>query len=1218
MKKTNKKIGKYLIAPIISLFTLVTIGASVGFSPSGSLGSLGNSVAKAKVETAETFNSLKSDDIKVEFGNSFSAAIVDKKLFMWGNNANGQLGIDSTTNQTKPVYVDVDGDKNPKNDNVTDVFLGGSHTLAFSSSNIYVWGLNSSGQLGLGTNEYLYTTPQKLDTSAIGSPVKAALGENHTIVSTIYGLCGWGSNSSGQLGIGNVSDKNAPYPILTGLPDTPTEISAGKEFTTVIASNGLYTWGNNDKGQLGLGDDNMRMTPTQVLMRGSLLKISSGWYHSSIVTDEGFFTWGANNYGQLGLNDTVQRNNPTWVSTSELPKEISLGVTHSSMILSSDLYTWGSNGSGQLGIGSTSQKNTPTKVSITGTPSKVSLGNEQSSVVTSNGLSTTGMNNFGQLGLGNTTNKTSFTLIDHSSNLHKELNILDLTAITDSDKLKEKTVAQVDDAHLINLIKINNSRLFDKYTSDSVITVKNIVKEASYKDGNELFGKIKLTFNNDKQSNWLGPQNINGVKFAIGNIDKEITITKLTKSDTSNSKIIVKTSYDKTLSVDDLIEQIGIEGGTPNRSILDKLIDFKEFPSSMKVTKVKFKPTTPRTDVLLLDLTVDSYIETGTSGETITVTKDTEYLNIKIQGLRIPEQTVIKINIDKDAQSQITSSKIWNLIDATPKNKIDFQKALSEYFDFSTYPDEATFELLNVNNDKKGGKLHFDIKPDRWIDENKVKQIKTGELFRYELNDLKPSLETEVDYITSYDKNTSAEELVKDILKIENKQEIQYNDIKTHPISSYINFFSYPIETNITFSEVIAHPSTGEVTFDITIPRYVNADGDVEENELTLSYTLNVDIIPDESIVEYATDYSKINTPQKLTENLKISEGTPVSDESKNLLKEFIDFKTFPNTFGLETTYVRGDNTKGTLEIGLTSDSWFDSDKFLKKGEKLFEYKFKNLNKQTKISSIQIQSPTKFPKGLQPNNFKNYLGDISSSTHQERLNQFVKFDTFPEGTTFTAIASDPNPTTGKVGLTVSASQFYDGQGYKHDASKTFDEVFITIPMVNDSSKVVERARIPKNLKAENIADFILKNEKSSNKDGESKTVVNVENLDKIFKLKELFPVLETAPDLLKDSSITPDYISEDTQFKITDNKISIDGKTVTFFLEANQIWDESGFFVKMPPEEWSSFKVELQFPGANATWVIIGSSIGAAAVLMLVIIALCNKAKFKALITNKF
>ncbi|MGL4950541.1 MAG: RCC1-like domain-containing protein, partial [Mycoplasma sp.] len=129
MKKTNKKIGKYLIAPIVSLFTLVTIGASVGFSPSGSLGSLGNTVAKAKTKTAEGFSVLKGDDVKFEMGEGHSAAVFDGKLFAWGQNDKGQLGIGNTTNQNKPVYVDVDGDKNPNNDNVTEVSLG-----AFSSA----------------------------------------------------------------------------------------------------------------------------------------------------------------------------------------------------------------------------------------------------------------------------------------------------------------------------------------------------------------------------------------------------------------------------------------------------------------------------------------------------------------------------------------------------------------------------------------------------------------------------------------------------------------------------------------------------------------------------------------------------------------------------------------------------------------------------------------------------------------------------------------------------------------------------------------------------------------------------------------------------------------------------------------------------------------------------------------------------------------------------
>ncbi|MGL4950799.1 MAG: hypothetical protein ACRC4M_03135, partial [Mycoplasma sp.] len=187
--------------------------------------------------------------------------------------------------------------------------------------------------------------------------------------------------------------------------------------------------------------------------------------------------------------------------------------------------------------------------------------------------------------------------------------------------------------------------------------------------------------------------------------------------------------------------------------------------------------------------------------------------------------------------------------------------------------------------------------------------------------------------------------------------------------------------------------------------------------------------------------------------------------------------------------------------------------------------------------------------------------------------------------------------------------YYDETGYLQTNDllpKTF-ETTINLSQVSAPSRIVERSKIPSGLEPETLSNFILKKESP-----ESELEVNVENLNKLFKINELFPMLATVPELLKET------IVEDTSFRITDNALSIDGKKVTFFLEANQIWNNSGFFERMPEDSWASFRVEFEFPGANATWVIIGSSIGGAALLFLVILSLCNKAKFKALITNKF
>ena len=79
------------------------------------------------------------------------------------------------------------------------------------------------------------------------------------------GVFAWGNNDSGQLGLGN-----------NHVINTPTEITIFKEnkveqFIVEFGSNfaltkggGVFAWGHNYSGQLGLGDNNERLIPTEV------------------------------------------------------------------------------------------------------------------------------------------------------------------------------------------------------------------------------------------------------------------------------------------------------------------------------------------------------------------------------------------------------------------------------------------------------------------------------------------------------------------------------------------------------------------------------------------------------------------------------------------------------------------------------------------------------------------------------------------------------------------------------------------------------------------------------------------------------------------------------------------------------------------------------------------------------------------------------------------
>ena len=90
----------------------------------------------------------------------------------------------------------------------------------------------------------------------------------------------------------------------------PTFLSSSSPQST------LQAWGYNGNGQLGLGDTTERTTPTQVTLNvaSDVVAVSAGWYRSLFVKRDGtLWAMGDNNRGQLGLGDTTNRDTPTQV-----------------------------------------------------------------------------------------------------------------------------------------------------------------------------------------------------------------------------------------------------------------------------------------------------------------------------------------------------------------------------------------------------------------------------------------------------------------------------------------------------------------------------------------------------------------------------------------------------------------------------------------------------------------------------------------------------------------------------------------------------------------------------------------------------------------------------------------------------------------------------------------------------------------------------------------
>jgi alpha-tubulin suppressor-like RCC1 family protein len=218
-------------------------------------------------------------------------------------------------------------------------------------------------------------------------------------------LWGMGENNNGELGLGDTTQRNSPVKIISS---GVVAVATGSHHMMFIMSDGsLWSTGSNSNGQLGDGTTTERHSPVQVVPSG-VVSVSAGHLHTAFINSDGsLWITGYNNYGALGLGDTTQRNTPEQIMPSGVVS-VSAG-THFTTFIMSDGSLWGMgyNAYGELGDGTTTQRNTPVQMVASGVVS-VSAGHYVTRFVKSDdSLWVTGYNNYGGLGLGDTSSRTT-------------------------------------------------------------------------------------------------------------------------------------------------------------------------------------------------------------------------------------------------------------------------------------------------------------------------------------------------------------------------------------------------------------------------------------------------------------------------------------------------------------------------------------------------------------------------------------------------------------------------------------------------------------------------------------------------------------------------------------------------------------------------------------------------------------------------------------------
>lgn len=296
---------------------------------------------------------------KISAGGRHSCAVIGStsSLWCWGDNASGQLGDGTTTPRQRPVRV-----VGPSVlAGFTAVSAGADHTCALLAGAARCWGENGSGQLGNGS-----TTDSSFPVVPSGGHMFLSIsaGDGYTCGTTNNSqvLC-WGRNSNGQLGNGNFTTSLVPTPAF--VPGGAVLVTAGRTHTCATTGGGsAWCWGNNSRGQLGIGFASGPVPQPQQVQAFNVDAITAGELSTCAIAAGGTKCWGSNDWGQLGNGLSGQQVTPTNIGggSNTLEQAITAGYRHACGRQGLRIRCWGSDDDGQLGNGAGGFSSLPVEV----------------------------------------------------------------------------------------------------------------------------------------------------------------------------------------------------------------------------------------------------------------------------------------------------------------------------------------------------------------------------------------------------------------------------------------------------------------------------------------------------------------------------------------------------------------------------------------------------------------------------------------------------------------------------------------------------------------------------------------------------------------------------------------------------------------------------------------------------------------------------------------
>ncbi|XP_063763057.1 RCC1 and BTB domain-containing protein 2 isoform X1 [Eleginops maclovinus] len=262
---------------------------ALGTNCSGCLG-LGDLQSTIEPRRIDVLCGKKIESLSYGTGPHVVIATADGEVFAWGHNGYSQLGNGTTNHGLTPALVST----NLLSKRVTEVACGSHHTIALTTDGeVFAWGYNNSGQVGSGSTAN-QPTPRRVSSCLQNKVVvNIACGQLCSMAVLDNGeIYGWGYNCNGQLGLGNNGNQQTPCRIaalqgvnivqvraygetdlihlkkvqfLFSLICLFLQVTCGYAHTLALTDEGMvYAWGANSYGQLGTGNKSNQALPTLI------------------------------------------------------------------------------------------------------------------------------------------------------------------------------------------------------------------------------------------------------------------------------------------------------------------------------------------------------------------------------------------------------------------------------------------------------------------------------------------------------------------------------------------------------------------------------------------------------------------------------------------------------------------------------------------------------------------------------------------------------------------------------------------------------------------------------------------------------------------------------------------------------------------------------------------------------------------------------------------